>query len=78
MNQIDDKITCQVFSTNLQTPEEVEDISITLNGLKGIVDWSVDLEDWEKVLRVEGTGIQAREIKSRLRSHNVLIREMPI
>lgn len=78
MNRNNDEITCLVFRTNLQTPEDVEEISITLNSIKGIIDWSVDLDDWEKVLRVVGTGIDSRQIISILRSLNVKILEMPV
>lgn len=78
MDRVEDKITCFVFRTNLQTPEDVEDISMTLNGMQGIIDWSVDLEDWENVLRVEGAGINPERIISKLRLLGVKIQEMPV
>ncbi len=77
MDRVEDKITCFVFRTNLQTPEDVEDISMTLNSMQGIIDWSVDLEDWENVLRVEGAGINPERIISKLRLLGVKIQEMP-
>lgn len=76
MNRIDDKITCLVFRTNLQTHEDVESISATLNSIKGIIDWSVDLEDWEKVLRIEVVNINAQQIISFLKAQCVCIRQM--
>lgn len=69
---------CLVFHTNLQTKTDVEYISEAMNNLPGILDWSVDLEDWEKVLRVEGIGIRAGQIETLLRSFHVDIREMPV
>lgn len=78
MDLTDTETQCLVFRTSLQDKTDVERITDTMNSIPGIQTWSVDLEDWEKVLRVEGTGIQAREIISRLRFHNVAIREMPI
>ncbi len=74
----DTETQCLVFRTSLQEKTDVVQITDTMNSIPGILNWSVDLEDWEKVLRVEVIGIQAREIISRLRSHNVVIREMPI
>lgn len=67
---------CLVFSTSLQTPEDVQRISGLMNHLPGITDWSVDLDDWEKVLRIEGTNLDTKAIISALRSEEVFIRQM--
>lgn len=71
-----DEEQCLVFSTSLQTEEDVNRISDTLNRLPGILEWSVDLEDWEKVLRVEVSGVDAGTIMSVLRERGVFTREM--
>lgn len=78
INTTHKEVECLVFRTNLQTKTDVERISEAMNDLPGILDWSVDLEDWEKVLRVEGTGIRAGQIKALLRSLHVDISEMPV
>jgi hypothetical protein len=44
-----------VFQTNIDTQHSVEVISPLFNNHKGIIDWSVDTEDIDKVLRVEST-----------------------
>lgn len=72
------ELSCFVFRTTLQNREEVERISGILNSLPGIVDWSVDLEDWEKVLRIECTGISSDKIIKVLREEGIYIEEMPV
>lgn len=78
MNSIIQEMTCLVFRTNISDKREVEYISKSLETISGITEWSVDLEDWERVLRVEGTGIEPQQIISVLRSLNVKIQEMPV
>lgn len=46
---------------------DVNQIEDRLNNFPGILDWSVDLEDREKVLRIECKDISVREITSILR-----------
>lgn len=69
---------CLVFSTSLQTPEDVRRISGLMNHLPGITDWSVDLEDWEKVLRIEGVNLDATIIRKALMQKGIMIAEMPM
>lgn len=78
MNDQIQEMECFVFRTNIRNKREVEFISTLLNGISGIAEWSVDLEDWEKILRVEGTCIQPGQIMSILRSVGVEIQEMPV
>ena len=42
----------------------------------GILDWSVDLDNWEKVLRVEGKNITPAEILEMLRAMGVMAGQM--
>lgn len=78
MNGHNQEMECLVFRTNISDKREVEYISESLETISGITEWSVDLEDWERVLRVEGTGIESRQIISILRSLDVEVQEMPI
>ena len=65
-----------VFSTSIRDKDDVELISETLDNLAGIHDWSVDLDDWEKVLRIEGINLNSSVIRKQLLQKGVLIREM--
>lgn len=78
MNSLEKELTCLVFRTNLQSPEDVEEISDVLNAIDGLMDWSVDLEDWEKVLRIEGVDLDTSAIRKLLFEMNVMISEMPM
>lgn len=78
MNSLEKELTFLVFRTNLQSPEDVEEISDVLNAIDGLMDWSVDLEDWEKVLRIEGVDLDTSAIRKLLFEMNVMISEMPM
>jgi hypothetical protein len=44
-----------VFKTNLLNEQHVQQASKHLNKVKGIVQWNVDLQDCDNVLRVVAT-----------------------
>lgn len=78
MRKINQDLECIVFRTNLEDKNAVDSISEALEAIDGITEWSVDLEDWEKVLRVVGTGICAEHILNALRAECVDIQEIPV
>ncbi len=78
MTSLNQEITCLVFRTNLQNQAAVAHISEAMENIPGMEDWSVDLDNWEKVLRVVGTGISAETILNVLRAHHVKIEKMPV
>ena len=54
-----------VFKTNLKDNISVQKIDQYLQSVKGIYRSSVDLEDWEKVLRIEcHSSIKSSQIKN--------------
>lgn len=71
-----DDIQCLVFRTSLQNQKDVEKISAILDNLAGISDWHVDLGDWEKVLRIECTGLTSEYIIKTLFSEGVIAESM--
>ena len=56
-----------VFKTNLQQPRDVENVMSTMNDDRRIQRWTVDREDCDKVLRVEGDNILAAEVVELIR-----------
>ncbi|WP_350200925.1 hypothetical protein [Gracilimonas sp.] len=78
MKEIDSEIACFVFRTSLIDKRDVEQISVAMNTHPDIAEWSVDLENWEKVLRVESSGIDVNGIKLLLRSKGFYCSEMEI
>lgn len=65
-----------VFRTSLQSRQDVERTSAVLNKLPGMLNWSIDLEDWEKVLRIECTTITAAEVVTILKINGISANEM--
>ncbi|MEX0662372.1 MAG: hypothetical protein WEA58_02695 [Balneolaceae bacterium] len=72
-----ENVQCLVFRTSLQNQKEVENISTVLDDLPGISDWYVDLEDWEKVLRIECKGLSADKIIKTLFIEGIIAEAMP-
>ncbi len=60
-----------VFKTSLQTPVEVRFISQMLNDIPGIREWIVDLDDWEKILRIETDSVMPNDIITVLRKAGI-------
>lgn len=65
-----------VFSTSLNTDTDVESISPVLNRCSKIKVWSVDLEDTDKVLRVECCGLSASDIIRMLNVNGYTCKEL--
>lgn len=78
MKEVDSITECFVFRTSLIDKRDVEQISDVMNAHPDIEDWSVDIENWEKVLRVESSGVGANDIKLMLRSRGFYCTEMEI
>lgn len=52
-----------IFKTDINTQEEVNKIQSVFDRFSFILDWSIDLEDVDKVLRVEALdGIKEHDI----------------
>ena len=60
-----------IFATSVSCRKEVRQIKRLLGNCFSIFDISVDLEDWEKVLRIECADVSESEIISKLREVNI-------
>ncbi len=61
-------LNVHILKTNVKNRLDLEAITIPLNTHRSIVRWSIDLQDWEKVLKVVGTnGLRLEEIVGLLR-----------
>jgi hypothetical protein len=65
-----------VFKTSIQTSLEVQFLASVLNNQDGISSWSVDLDDWEKILRIESVGISPDEVESILDNYNIRCKQI--
>jgi hypothetical protein len=66
-----------VFRTGVTKTEHVHKVAPHLNSLSGIHKWTFDLDDSEKILRVEAAGISAGEIEKTLAKANYYCEELP-
>lgn len=65
-----------IFRTSVVTKEDVERIGILFAQNSCIHKWSIDLEDWEKVLRIESRGITADRIIKQLHTIDIFASEL--
>lgn len=66
-----------VFRTSISTIKDVERIGIILNKCTQISTWSIDLENWEKVLRIEcSENLKAIDISIMLKDIDIYISEL--
>lgn len=67
-----------VFKTSLQTAVEVQFIAGILDSIENVIEWSVDLDDWEKVLRIKSDGVTPREIMDKLNKAGIKCKKLMI
>jgi|GEM_PF-86159 len=65
-----------VFKTSLQSKIEVKYLGLLLEKIEGIIKWSVDLSDWEKILRVEVNGLDKEYIINLLKEEGIFCKEL--
>jgi hypothetical protein len=51
-----------VFKTNLSLAEHIDEITHPLNALQFVTKWNVDMDDCDKVLRIESEKNNPQEI----------------
>lgn len=66
-----------VFKTNVRTKTMIRQLAPEMEGMEGVVRWNVDLQDIDKVLRVEGLGITVNAIVDRLIKAGYCCEELP-
>lgn len=65
-----------VFRTSASRKRDVKQMDRIFKAYPQISRWNVDLEDWEKVLRIECNGISAETIIALLRELNIYAQEL--
>lgn len=65
-----------IFRTSITTREDIGRIEILFAQYPCIHKWSVDFEDWEKVLRIESIGITADRIIKQLQTIDIIASEL--
>jgi hypothetical protein len=65
-----------VFATNVERKRQVSKVKSLLTCLTGIGDWNFDLEDCDRILRIESEGISPRHIETVLNNAGFNCREL--
>ena len=66
-----------IFRTSVSNTEDMEHLSSVLNKCPQIKTWSIDLEDWEKVLRIEcSKKLESKDISMMLKDVDIYISEL--
>jgi len=65
-----------IFKTNVSNKRKVSKVNTLLTSVPSIKHWNFDLEDCDKVLRIESIGLNTRYIESLLQNAGFDCREM--
>lgn len=65
-----------IFRTSITKKGDVKRIGKLLAQYPQINKWNVDFEDWEKILRIECSGVTALEISETLRDNHIFASEL--
>lgn len=67
-----------ILKTNINTRKRVNSLSRVFGNDSNILDWNVDLEDVDKVLRIEALShLKENEIINKVRAHGFYCEALP-
>jgi len=66
-----------VFKTNVRNRNNINSVSAALDALTGIVKWNFDLQDVDRILRVEAADISPRKVELVLHYAGFTCEELP-
>lgn len=65
-----------IFRTSISTRNDLKRLRELLSRYPQVEKWNVDLEDWEKILRIECNGLTAGELIVALRTADIYAAEL--
>lgn len=65
-----------IFRTSIEKKQEIKKIEKLFTQYPQIHVWNVDLEDWEKILRIECQGITPTDISDALSTIDICATEL--
>jgi hypothetical protein len=65
-----------VFKTNIRYKKHVNRVEPHLNGTEGILRWNVDLDDKDKILRIEAGNLHPEAVETAVKNAGYLCEEL--
>lgn len=65
-----------VFKTNINTLEQLKKIDCVLSHRAEVEKWTIDLDDCDKVLRIETKVLETESVMSILKPHQIYCEEL--
>jgi hypothetical protein len=65
-----------VFKTNLRFKKHISAVTPHINNLQGVTRWNVDLDDKDKILRIESRDLSPRSVESTLQQAGYFCEEL--
>jgi hypothetical protein len=67
----------KIYKTNIESARKKHRIAAVLNNITGPQFWNVDLEDSDKILRVDATKQKVKQVESLLKMAGFYYEELP-
>lgn len=65
-----------VFKTNIRYKKHISDLSRHIDNIAGVIKWNVDLDDVDKILRVEARDLSPRVVEHTLWQAGYVCKEL--
>lgn len=66
-----------VFKTNIETEDHHKEVGVLLSSHRSVIDWNIDKEDIDKVLRIESELNNTQEIITTISRAGFMCEELP-
>ncbi|NML19636.1 hypothetical protein HHL16_02070 [Pseudoflavitalea sp. G-6-1-2] len=66
-----------VFKTNVRNRTNIKSVGEALNSLTGVVKWNFDLQDVDRILRIEANDVSPRNVELALHYAGFACEELP-
>ena len=66
-----------IFKTNIETEDAYKEVASLLNTKQSVIDWNIDKEDIDKVLRIESELNNTEEIITSINKAGFICEELP-
>lgn len=66
-----------IFKTNIETDDHHKEVGVLLSSHRSVIDWNIDKEDIDKVLRIESELNNTQEIITTISRAGFMCEELP-